>query len=964
MNALFAANSMIIVSICSLLINNAVASNASNSSRELKALMDFGWPYINSSAHQCHWKGITCDDDGRVAEISLQTDVGCDDESQCHDLRHLDPLVFTSLTSIHLSSCGLYGVIPPQIGYLSNLTYLNLSNNALENCLPYSLANLTELHVLDISDNNCYYDSIPPSIGCLSKLTHLNLSHNFLESKLPISLANLSDLHVLDFSHNYYLIYGVIPPNIGSLSKLTYLDLSHNQLHGQLPLSLANLSGLNVLNISLNDFSRVIPFEIGNLSELTHLDLSHNRLEGELPSNLIKLNVLDISYNNFSGVIPEIGSLSELSCLNLSHNRLKGELPLSLPNLTKLEMLDISHNFFSGVIPPEIGTLLKLTYLDLSNNRLKGELPLSLPNLTKLQVLDISSNDFSGAIPPEIGCLARLTYLNMSQNRLYSELPISVANLTELEVLEIFQNFIHGAIPSGIGNLKQLVVLDLRNNSITGSLPSTITQLPMLQFLKLEINRLEGGFLAGIVNLPAVIMINLSKNSIKEQIPFHIGDVASVNLQNIDLSWNNLSGGVPQSVIYLNDINLAYNNLEGQIPLTVLHKFPRKSFIGNPKLHVPNGSMPGAPTGMEKEKHWNNSVVIYAVVIGCVFLLSSFLGVLFFGKKSASTTPDKGHGDIFKIWNFDGNIAYQDIIAATADFDLRYCIGTGRYGSVYRALLPTGRVVAVKKLHRFEGDNPTFDSSFRNEAEVLSQIRHRHIVKLFGFCLHQRSMFLIYNYMERGSLFSLLKYDEEAVELNWKNRLNVVKGIANALSYMHHDCNPPILHRDISSSNILLDSEFEGCLSDFGTARLLDPDSSNQTMLVGTRGYIAPELAFTMVVTEKCDVYSFGVLALEVMFGDHPGDFLSSMTMGKRTTQVAQNMMVQQLMDKRLPSLEEDVRMSREVIAVIKTALKCISCDPNSRPCMKEVSQELAKHPPRLTMPFRSISVLHLMHTD
>ncbi|XP_047965608.1 MDIS1-interacting receptor like kinase 2-like [Salvia hispanica] len=353
------------------------------------------------------------------------------------------------------------------------------------------------------------------------------------------------------------------------------------------------------------------------------------------------------------------------------------------------------------------------------------------------------------------------------------------------------------------------------------------------------------------------------------------------------------------------------------------------------------------------------------MVFVCVFLFTIFLGLFLLREKAVvAATPELGHGNIFKIWNFDGNMAYQDIIEATLDFDFRYCIGTGAYGSVYRAVLPTRKVVAVKKLHGFEGVNPSFDSSFRNEAEVLSQIRHRHIVKLFGFCLHQRSMFLIYDYMERGSLFSVLKYDDEAVELNWKKRVNVVKGIASALSYMHHDCSPPILHRDVSSSNILLDSEFEGCLSDFGTARLLDPDSSNQTLLVGTRGYIAPELAFTMVVTEKCDVYSFGVLALEVMFGDHPGDFVSSMTTIKRSTQFAQNMMVQQLLDKRLPSPDEDVRLSREVVGVVKTALKCISCDPKLRPYMKEVSQELAKHPPRLTMPFRSVSVLHLMHSD
>ncbi|KAG6391746.1 hypothetical protein SASPL_149505 [Salvia splendens] len=1035
MDALFA---MIIVSICILLMNNVVASNVSDSSRELKALIDFGWPYINTTAHHCDWEGIACDDDGHVAEISLQSEVGCnDDEHRCHDVGYLDPLVFTSLTSIHLSSCGLYGDIPPQIGYVSNLSYLNFSNNYLECELPLSLANLSELHVLDISNNFGIYGLIPPQMGSLSKLTYLDLSGNHLHGELP---ANLTELHVLSISFNKFS--GVIPPEIGSLSELTHLDLSDNSLEGELPLSLSNLTKLEILDISWNNFfGGVIP-KIGSLSELTRLDLSSNRFDGELPlslSNLTKLQDIDISSNNFSGgIIPKIGSLSELTRLDLASNRLEGELPLSLsnltklkgidiswnnfsgsimpkigslsrlthlilsnnlfmavslPNLTKLEVLDISYNIFSGVIPPEIGTLSELTRLDLSHNRLKGELPLSLPNLTKLTELDISSNDISGAIPPEIGCLVRLTHLNMSQNQLYCELPISVANLTELQMLEIFQNLIHGAIPSELGNLQSLAFLDLGGNSITGvipselgnlqslefldlsnngiagSIPSTFIQLTRLQFLKLDVNRLEGIFLGGIEKLSSIEMINLSWNSIKEQIPLGLGDAPIARYLTIDLSWNNLSGRVPESVFKLSGINLSYNHLEGQIPLAVWRKFPVESFLGNPMLLVPNESMPTPPIAMKREKHRNNSVTIYAVgiVFGCVFLFSIFFGVFFLRKKAAaaaaSTSPDLKHGDIFKIWNFDGSIAYQDIIEATADFDLRYCIGTGAYGSVYRAQLPTGRVVAVKKLHKFEGDNPNFDSSFRNEAEVLSQIRHRHIVKLFGFCLHQRSMFLIYDYMERGSLFSVLKYDDEAVELTWKKRVNVVKGIANALSYMHHDCNPPILHRDISSSNILLDSEFEGCLSDFGTARLLDPDSSNQTLLVGTRGYIAPELAFTMAVTEKCDVYSFGVLALEVMFGDHPGDFISSMTT-MRSTRSAQNMMVQQLMDKRLPSPDEDVRVSREVVGAVKIALKCISSDPKSRPCMKEVSQELAKQPPRLTMPFRSISVLHLMHSD
>ncbi|XP_057781012.1 probable leucine-rich repeat receptor-like protein kinase At1g35710 [Salvia miltiorrhiza] len=1039
-------------------------------SREMQALMKFGWPH-NSTTHHCNWTGITCDDAGHVAEMSLQV---CS-YTTLLSLNHFDVFAFPHLTRIHLTSYCLNGTIPPHIGYLSNLTYLNLSHNPLNSELPVSLANLTELQILDISD--CHdrfygihsiYGVIPPEIGSLSKLTHLNLSYNELIT-LPLSLANLTNLHVLDLSYNN--IVGVIPPEIGNLSKLTHLDLSYNGLNSDLPFSLSNLTNLHVLDLSYNNIVGVIPPEIGNLSTLTHLDLSYNGLNSDLPlslSNLTNLHVLDLSYNSIFGAIPpEIGSLSKLTHLNLSHNgldtdmplslanltnlhvldlsynsiigaippeigslsnlthldllanELYSDLPLSLANLTNLHVLDLSYNSIFGAIPPEIGSLSKLTHLDLSHNGLDTDLPLSLANLTNLHVLDLSNNRIAGAIPPEIGnssklthldlshnelntdlalslanltnlqlldlshnrivgaippeigSLFKLTHLDLSVNRLYGDLPLSLSNLTNLQLLNISENNISSAIPSGIGYLQQLIVLDLSGNSISGSLPSTMSQLTRLELLKLDGNMLVGVFKAGIQMLPAIKTIGLGGNTIEGRIPFEFGDAANAPYLNIDLSRNHLCGRVPESLSHLGGIDLSYNRLEGRIPLDIWWKFPKKSFYGNSELLLPNGSR----IEMEETKHprmrISYAVIGVVILFGCVFLFSSGLILTFYLRRKAASaaTPhaDQRHGDIFKIWNFDGNIAHQHIIQATADFDFGYCIGTGAYGSVYRAQLPTGKVVAVKKLHRFEGENPSYDMCFRNEAKVLSEIRHRHIVKLFGYCLHKRSMFLIYDYMERGSLFSVLKDESEAVELDWKKRVNVVKGIANALSYMHHDCTPPILHRDISSSNILLDSEFEGCLSDFGTARLLDPDSSNQTLLVGTRGYIAPELAFTMVVTEKCDVYSFGVLALEIVCGDHPGDFVSIVTTMKGSSSsapFARNLMVQQLLDKRLASPDEDVRVSREIVGVVKIALKCVSCDPKSRPSMKEVSQELAANPPRLSMPFRSISVLQLMHSD
>ncbi|WJZ97426.1 hypothetical protein VitviT2T_016031 [Vitis vinifera] len=214
-------------------------------------------------------------------------------------------------------------------------------------------------------------------------------------------------------------------------------------------------------------------------------------------------------------------------------------------------------------------------------------------------------------------------------------------------------------------------------------------------------------------------------------------------------------------------------------------------------------------------------------------------------------------------------------------------------------------------------------------------------------------MFLIYNYMGRGSLYCVLSNEVEALELDWIKRVNVVKSIVHAVCYMHHDCTPPIIHRDISSNNILLDSKLDAFLSDFGTSRLLHPDSSNQTLLSGTYGYIAPELAYTMVVTEKCDVYSFGVVALETMMGKHPGELFTLLSSSS-----TQNIMLTDMLDSRLPS-PQDQQVARDVVLVVWLALKCIHSNPRSRPTMQHISSKLLTQSPFLG-PFHGISLWQL----
>ncbi|BAT97724.1 hypothetical protein VIGAN_09125400 [Vigna angularis var. angularis] len=256
-----------------------------------------------------------------------------------------------------------------------------------------------------------------------------------------------------------------------------------------------------------------------------------------------------------------------------------------------------------------------------------------------------------------------------------------------------------------------------------------------------------------------------------------------------------------------------------------------------------------------------------------------------------------------------------------------------------------------------ESQNPSFDKSFRNEVKMLTEIRHKNIVKLHGFCLHKQCMILVYQYMERGSLFYILNNEVEAKELNWSKRVNIIKGMAEALSYMHHDCSPPIVHRDVTSSNILLNSQLEAFVSDFGTSRLLDPDSSNQTLVVGTYGYIAPEFAYTLSVTKECDVYSFGVVALEALMGKHPRELISSLV-----NLTIPNMLVKDLLDSRLPLPRR--KDAQDINLVITVALACLCSKPNMRPSMQLVVQKLSSFKVSLFLPFHEVWIHQLMSQD
>ncbi|GMP79911.1 hypothetical protein CsSME_00035233 [Camellia sinensis var. sinensis] len=333
-------------------------------------------------------------------------------------------------------------------------------------------------------------------------------------------------------------------------------------------------------------------------------------------------------------------------------------------------------------------------------------------------------------------------------------------------------------------------------------------------------------------------------------------------------------------------------------------------------------------------------------------------------RNTKNEPPRVNHDNVFAIRSYDGKMVYENIIEVTENFSAKYCVGERGYGTVYRADLTNGQVVAVKKLHAILDDEWANLKGFTSEIRALTEIRHHNIVKLYGYCSHPRHSFLVYEFLEGGSLGKVLSTDDDIIVFDWIKRVNTVKGVANALSYMHHDCFQPIIHRDISSKNVLFDLEYVAHISDFGTARFMNLNSSNWTSFAGTFGYAAPELAYTMEVNEKCDVYSFGVLTLEVIMGKHPGDLISSLSSSSSSssTSTTQGIFLKDVLDQRLPPPRNQV--AEQVVVVAKLAFACLHTTPLSRPTMQQVATILSKQRPTLQNQFYTITLGQLFDSN
>ncbi|GAY66621.1 hypothetical protein CUMW_250240 [Citrus unshiu] len=790
-----------------------------------------------------------------------------------------------------------------------------------------------------------YIDVEENEIPLKRNLARLYLYTNLLIGSIPSGLGNLK---LLDLQLSLNQLTGYIPHS---------LDLGSNQFRGLLPLSVGNLTNLESLALVDNHLSGSIPPSFGN-SMLTWLILSGNHFTGYLPHNICRGGVLEgfvVSENQFQGTIPKtLRNCTSLIRVRLNKNKLTGNISEVLGIYPNLTFIDLSHNNFYGEISSNWGKCPKLGTLNVSMNDITGGIPREIGNSSQLQALDLSLNHIVGEIPRELGKLNSLTKLILRGNQLTGRLPPEIGSLNELEYLDLSVNRFSNSVPKTLGNLLKLHYLGLSNNKFVQELPKELEKLVQLSELDASHNLLGG------------------------EIPFQICSLKS--LEKLNLSHNNLSGSIPncfEGMHGLSIIDISDNQLQGPVPnSTAFRNAPVEALEGNKELcGGVKGMQPCKVFSSHKQNSGGKWFAVVFPVLGALFVSMALIAIFILRKRKSDSgdrqSSNQNPQGLLSILNFEGKLVYDEIVRATNDFDAEHCIGNGGHGSVYRAELPSGEVVAVKKFHSpLPCDQIADQKEFLTEVEALTEIRHRNIVKFYGFCSHARHSFLVYEFLERGSLAAILSSDAAAQELGWSQRMNVIKGVADALSYLHHDCFPPIVHRDISSKNLLLDLEYEAHVADFGIAKFLKPDSSNWTEFAGTYGYIAPELdemldprlpapsrsvqeklisivevafsclnespesrptmkivklAYTIKITGKYDVYGFGVLVLEVIKGKHPRD-----QMLFPQFQLHLPMPLDEMFDPRLPP-DPLFDVQSKLVSITKVAFSCLNGNPESR---------------------------------
>ncbi|RZC87168.1 hypothetical protein C5167_042100 [Papaver somniferum] len=914
--------------------------------------------------------------------------VGSGGAGGCDSLQHLDLSgnKFTGDIGIGLIGCQNLKLLNLSINEFSGqipslptekLKYVSLSTNKFEGEIPTRLGEAcSSLVALDLSSNHLV-GNVPDNLGYCSALEYINLSNNNLTGEFPgETLVKMTSLKRLVLSYNYFI--GGLPDSLSKLTNLELLELSSNNFSGSIPSGLCQdpKNNLKELYLQNNLFTSTIPATLSNCSKLESLDLSFNYLSGEIPSSL--------------------GSLSRLRDLIMWLNNLQGEIPEELMYIKTLENLILDNNDLTGTIPPGLSNCTNLNWISLSSNRLSGEIPGWIGQLSGLGILKLGNNSFTGGIPMEIGDCRSLIWLDLNSNKLSGSIPASLSK----QAGQIGVGWVSGkryvylkndgsSECHGAGNLLEfsgirpegLDRVPTRSSCnftriYMGNTEYTFSNNGSMIFLDLSYNLLEGSIPKELGNMYYLSVLNLGHNSLSGPIPNNLGSLKNVGI--LDLSHNKLEGQIPGSLsglTLLSEIDLSSNNLSGPIPVSgQLATFPASRYKNNAGLcGYPLPTCDDSDSNALKLQHKSGrrSVsMLESVGMGLLFSIFCILGLIIVAvetnkrrrrRRRLSEMSDLDIDNTSNLgmtqtnWKLTGarealsinlstfevdkplqKLTFADLLKATNGFNDDSMIGSGGFGDVYKAQLKDGNTVAVKKLIQISGQG---DREFMAEMETIGKIKHRNLVPLLGYCKVGEERLLVYEFMKFGSLEDVLQNRKKTgIRLDWSARRKIAIGAARGLAYLHHNCMPHIIHRDMKSSNVLLDENLDARVSDFGMARLMSAMDTHLSVstLAGTPGYVPPEYYQSFQCSTKGDVYSYGVVLLELLTGKRPTDseeFGDNNIVGwvKQHTKSS----ITDVIDPEL--MKEDSSLENELVKHVKVALACLDDRPRQRPTMIQV---------------------------
>ncbi|CAA0840866.1 leucine-rich repeat transmembrane protein kinase family protein [Striga hermonthica] len=904
----------------------------------------FVWNNVSRDTNPCSWGGIDCGPDrSSVRGLSFRLFSLSTSEFFTYMCS------FPSLESLDVSNNRLTsipnGFFEPCGQQPSLLRSLNLSRNRLDGPLPDFGPGFSELEIVDFSHNS-FTGEVNSQLEELSSLRSLNLSNNRFTGRVPTSLGQANLLEELQLSCNIF--QGQIPSNITRYVNLTLVDLSINSLSGPIPEELGTLSRLQTLLLSINNLTGEIPGSISGLPALFRFAANQNGFSGPIPSGLTSyLGSLDLSFNKLTGTLPpDLLSGPNLQSVDLTNNGISGPIP---PNIsTSVFRLRLGSNSINGSIPAgPLRNLGRLIYLELGNNSLTGSIPSELGMCRLLALLDLSQNGLTGLLPPELGGLANLQVLSLQMNNFVGEIPSNITLLSWLQKLNMSSNALTGSIPLSISSLQNLTNLYLQDNNLSGPLPDSIGSLSSLIELQLGNNRLSGQIPAMPSNLQ--ISLNLSYNLFSGPIPRTLSRLTGLEV--LDLSNNRFSGEVPVFLTQLSSLTklvLSNNNLTGVVP-PAFSKHVDINIDGTNLTFPPPNISPPSPR--RKRQTLASDVIIAicsaAVAIGLLVILAMFISRKLnrindenhnLGQEEAPA-PQVIHGKMLTSnsihrSNIDFNWA-MELVSDNVNLKLRT-----RFSTYYKAVMPSGASYFVKKLN---WSDKIFQlgshERFGQELQVIGKLCNSNVMVPLAYVLTADSAYLFYDFAPEGTLYDVLHCGAGS-GLDWASRYSVAIGVSQGLAFLH-DCNSgPILLLDLSSKGIMLRSMNEPQIGDIELCKVIDPTKgmSSLSTIAGSVGYIPPEYAYTMRVTASGNVYSFGIVLLELVTGKPAVSGGTELAKWVLSNSADQNKW-DQILDSSVSKVSAAVRS--QMLAVLKVALACVSVSPETRPKMKSVLRML-----------------------